>query len=129
MTKFFWIIIVITTALGCTALKNYNSQNFNFSTPRSLVETFIEASINMNKNKNILSLCFSERSRKEWDSIRNKTTSNSALKKASEFVSSAIISITEMLNESHAIVFVTFKTRNEKINTIQKNGRWFILDF
>ena len=99
----------------------------NFSSPKAVVETFIKAA--GKKKKKVLSSCFSERSPGEWDEIRNETLSKSDLNGLKKFVSGAVVSKVEMKGENDAIVFVTFKTREEKIHTVKEGNRWLIMDF
>lgn len=99
----------------------------DFSSPRTLVETFIRAATDTNKR--ILSVCFSDQSPGEWDDIRNKAISRKDLKEIKDFVDGAVITEVEMQNADHAIVFVMFDSRKEEIDVIKKSGRWFILDF
>jgi hypothetical protein len=99
----------------------------DFSSPKSLVETFIQGATDMDKE--VLSTCFSERSPGEWDDIRNKTMSSDDLRDIQEFVVGAEITKIEMQGNTKAIVFVKFKSRDEQIHTIREHGRWFISDF
>ncbi|MDG1332333.1 MAG: hypothetical protein P8P74_08375 [Crocinitomicaceae bacterium] len=119
MKKFilFSILLVLTS----------NVQAQDFSSPKALIETFIKASTK--KKKKVLSSCFSNKSPGEWDAIRNKTISKDDLNELKEFVSGATVSKVEMKSEEQAVVFVTFKTREEEIMTVKEGNRWFILDF
>lgn len=99
----------------------------DFSSPKSVVETFIKASAKMDKD--VLSECFSKFAPSEWDAFRNKTVSKSDLKELKDFVTDATITKTEIKNDNEAVVFVTFKSRDEQIHTVREGGRWFISDF
>ena len=98
-----------------------------FSSPETLIETFISAS--SEQNKEVLSQCFSETAPGEWDAIRSKTITEDGLQELKEFVSGATITAMEMKSEDHAIVYVAFESRDETILTIKEKGRWYILDF
>lgn len=120
-----WTLIFFVAFLTLSSQSTEGSTDL--SSPKSLVETFIQGATDMDKD--VLSICFSERSTGEWDDIRNKTISSSDLRDIQEFVVAAEITNIEMQGNTNAIVFVTFKSRKEQIHTIREHGRWFISDF
>ncbi|MCG8577444.1 MAG: hypothetical protein MI810_21360 [Flavobacteriales bacterium] len=98
-----------------------------FSSPEAVVATFITASLE--KDKELLSQCFSENSPGEWDELKDKSATDKELEELKEFVTDAVIKKTEQTDDHAAIVYVKFTSRDEKIHTTKENGRWYILDF
>ena len=115
-------VLLTLLLIACSSL-----QSADFSTPESTVETFINAA--MEKDVEILSQCFSERSPGEWDDLRYKRSTDKDLSQGKKFVSGGTIIKTEMDGTDAAIVFVKFKSRDEKIHMVKENGRWYIGDF
>jgi hypothetical protein len=99
----------------------------NFSSPEAVVATFITASLE--KDKEVLSQCFSKNSPGEWDELKDKSATNKELEELKEFVTDAVITKTEQTDNHTAIVHVKFTARDEKIHTTKENDRWYILDF
>lgn len=100
--------------------------NYDLSTPESTIKTLIEAS--SKKDKEGLSLCFSQQSAGEFKRIVNQTLSEQDLTELQEMFGNAkILSIKE--EGSKALVAIQLNKREEEISMVKENENWVILDF
>lgn len=98
----------------------------DFSTPKTAVETFINAA--SNRDANLLSRCFDAESAGEFRKFREKTASQKDLDELAEFAQGAKVTDVEESGDA-AEVNVKFKARDEQITMRRGADGWKIVDF
>jgi len=108
-----------------TAQSN-DAQKYDRSSPEATFKTLITASIE--KDKEGLSLCFSEESAGEFERIVNRSLSEEDLNELKEMFENATIKSTK-IHGDHALLSVKLSIRDEEISMRKENDNWVILDF
>jgi len=106
--------------------KSSDVQKYDRSTPEATFKTLVTAS--NEKDKEGLSLCFSQASAGEFERIVNKSLSEKDLNELKEMFGNATIKSSEIEGDK-ALLSVTLSIRDEEINMRKENDNWVILDF
>ena len=106
--------------------KSSEVQKYDRSSPEATFKTLVTAS--NEKDKEGLSLCFSQVSAGEFERIVNKSLSEKDLNELKEMFGNATIKSSKIEGDK-ALLSVTLSIRDEEISMIKENDNWVILDF
>ena len=106
--------------------KSSDVQKYDRSSPEATFKTLVTAS--NEKDKEGLSLCFSQVSAGEFERIVNKSLSEKDLNELKEMFGNATIKSSKIEGDK-ALLSVTLSIRDEEISMIKENDNWVILDF
>ena len=116
------VLLVLTTGTTDAGKKVKE----DFSSPRGVVETLIEAAAS--RDKEVISKCFADDAAKEFKALRDKTATDTELGKLATFFAGAKVGEAK-IEKDRAVVEVKLKTRTEKIETKKTAKGWKIVDF